>query len=56
MTVWCALSLHGVMEPYFFENEQGVSFTVTANRYVEMLQSFVRPELNIFPHVQEAWA
>jgi len=55
VTVWCAVSLHGIIGPYFFENEQGITVTVNADRYVEMLQSFVTPELRNFPHVQETW-
>jgi len=29
--------------------------TVTSDRYVEMLQSFVAPALNNFPQLHEAW-
>jgi len=29
--------------------------TVTPDRYVEMLQSFVAPALNSFPQLHEAW-
>ena len=34
VTIWCALLLHGIIAPYFFESEQKISITVTANRYV----------------------
>ena len=55
VTVWCAVSSHGVIGPYFFENEERITMTVTSNRYVEMLQSFVAPALNSFPQLHEAW-
>jgi len=50
LTVWCA-----VIGPYFFENEERITMTVTSDRYVEMLQSFVAPALNNFPQLHEAW-
>jgi len=52
--VWCAVSSHGVIGPYFFENEERITMTVTSDRYVEMLQSFVAPALNNFPQLHEA--
>ena len=55
MTVWCAVSSHGVIGPYFFENEERVTMTVTKDRYVEMPQSFVAPALNNFSQLHEAW-
>ena len=39
--------------PYFLKMIREVSVTVIANRYVEMLQSFVTPELNNFPQDQD---
>jgi len=54
VTVWCAVSSHGVIGPYFFENEERITMTVTSDRYVEMLQSFVAPALNNFPQLHEA--
>ena len=53
--VWGAASSHGVIGPYFPENEERITMTVTSDRYVEMLQSFVAPALNNFPQVHEAW-
>ena len=41
--------------PYFFENEERITMTVTSDRYVEMLQSFVAPALNNLPQLQKAW-
>jgi len=55
VTVWCAVSSHRVIGPYFFENEERITMTVTSDRYVDMLQSFVAPALNNFPHLHEAW-
>lgn len=55
VTVWCAISSHGIIGPYFFENEDGIATTVTSERYVEMLQSFVAPALDNFPQLHEAW-
>lgn len=45
VTVWCAISKFGVIGPYFFE-EDGHTVTVTAQRYVSMLEDFFEPELN----------
>jgi len=53
--VWCAVSSRGVIGPYFFENEERITMTVTSDRYVEMLQSFVAPALNNFPQLHKAW-
>lgn len=33
VTVWCALSSHGIIGPYFFENENEVAINVNAERY-----------------------
>jgi len=35
----------GVWGPYFFEKE-GVTVTVTSDRYCDMLQNFLRPEVD----------
>lgn len=45
VTVWCAIFEFGVWGPYFFE-EDGVTATVTSNRYCVMLENFLRPKLN----------
>lgn len=55
VTLWCAVSSHGIIGPHFFANEQGNTITVNSDRYVEMLRTFVTPELNNFQHVQEYW-
>jgi hypothetical protein len=45
VTVWCTLSSIGVIGPYFFE-EGGVTVTVNANRYYDMLEIFLRPKID----------
>lgn len=44
VTVWCCISKLGIVGPYFFE-EEGIAVTVTSARYEEMLNNFLRPEL-----------
>ena len=39
VTVWCALSMKGIIGPLFFE-ENGVTVTVTKERYVKVLDEF----------------
>lgn len=56
VTVWCAMSSHGIIGPYFFENENGFATTVTSDRYVAMLQTFVVQQLQRFPQIIDtAW-
>lgn len=55
VTVWYALSSHGVIGPYFFENYEGITVTVTSERFVAMLETFVTPALNNFPEFHEVW-
>ncbi|PSN41601.1 hypothetical protein C0J52_17604, partial [Blattella germanica] len=40
VTLWCAVSSHGIIGPHFFANEQGNTITVNSDRYVEMLRTF----------------
>lgn len=44
VTVWCAVGKVGVIGPYFFE-ENDAAVTVTADRYIAMLNTFFIPEL-----------
>uniref|UniRef100_UPI00358E390F alpha-actinin A-like n=1 Tax=Myxine glutinosa TaxID=7769 RepID=UPI00358E390F len=44
VTVWCAVADVGILGPYFFE-EGGVTVTVTSDRYIDMLENFLRPQL-----------
>ena len=47
VTVWCAISVHGVLGPYFFE-ENGRTVTVNGTRYLDMLQNSFYPDLSQF--------
>ena len=53
VTVWCAVGSFGVWGPYFFE-EGGVTVTVTADRYVDMLRNFLEPKLRELEH-SDVW-
>jgi hypothetical protein len=37
VTVWCALSRHGIIGPYFIEDRNGTAVTVNSARYREMV-------------------
>ena len=41
VTVWCGFWCRGIIGPFFFENEQGVSVTVNGDRYRTMLNKFL---------------
>ena len=43
-----AVAEFGIWGPYFFE-EDNVTVTVNSDRYCEMLETFLRPKLNM-PH------
>ncbi|CAK1590500.1 unnamed protein product [Parnassius mnemosyne] len=49
VTVWAAMSAHGIIGPYFLEDGRGRALTVTSQRYVAMIQDFFTPELQNFP-------
>lgn len=44
VTVWCAMTKFGIIGPYFFE-ENGVTVTVTSDRYIHMVNNFFIPDL-----------
>lgn len=44
VTVWCGVYVDGIIGPYFFE-EDGSTVTVNSARYIEMLNTFLRPQL-----------
>jgi len=46
LTVWCGIASFRVLDPYFFEDNEGVAVTVTPERYVAMLRNFCEPELH----------
>ena len=41
VTVWCGFWTRGIIEPFFFENEQRESVTVNGDRYRAMLNEFL---------------
>ena len=41
VTVRCGFCFRGIIEPFFFENEQGEAVTVNADRYRAMLNDFL---------------
>lgn len=43
VNVWCAISYHGIIGPYFFDN------TVNQHTYLDMLQNFVDERLDDLP-------
>jgi hypothetical protein len=45
VVVWCAMGMCEIIGPYFFEDGAGRVLTVNADRYVDMLQNFLVPEL-----------
>ena len=51
VTVCCAVSWHGVIGPYFFENAEGRTVAVNAKRYEVKLETFLRSEFH--PHQQD---
>ncbi|GFS55459.1 uncharacterized protein TNCV_1627261 [Trichonephila clavipes] len=54
LTVWCALWAGGIIDPYFFKNDEGHYVTVNGDRYRAMITNFFIPELNNHD-VQELW-
>ena len=54
VTVWCGIGPMGVWGPYFFE-EDGKNVSVTSDRYVKMLQDFVRPKHLELENVGRIW-
>lgn len=49
VTVWCGVGDVGIVGPYFFEDENGATVTVNGERYRNMLQTFLQPQLQNFP-------
>ncbi|KAJ4437439.1 hypothetical protein ANN_17583 [Periplaneta americana] len=45
VVVWCGVASFGIIGPYFFEDGEGRAVTVTSQRYINMLQTFLAPEL-----------
>ena len=54
MTVSCAVAEFGIWGPYFFE-EDNVTVTVNSDGYCEMLETFLRPKLNMLHDMDNVW-
>ena len=58
VTIWCAMSSHGVLGPYFIE-ENGVTVTVNGARYLDMLDTKFYPDFSDFafdnPELSTDW-
>ncbi|GFV39623.1 DUF4817 domain-containing protein [Trichonephila clavipes] len=54
LTVWCALWAGGIIDPYFFKNDEGHNVTVNGDRYRVLITNFFILELNN-RDVQELW-
>ncbi|PSN42498.1 hypothetical protein C0J52_09799 [Blattella germanica] len=56
VTVWCAIASFGIIGPYFFEDDNGRSVTVTSQRYVRMIEEFLSPQIANNPHInRDTW-
>lgn len=51
VTVWAAISVKGIIGPFFFEDATGKRTTVTSSRYIELLQNKFYPSISLFPGV-----
>ena len=45
VTVWCGFWYGGIIETFFFENEQGAAVTVNVELYRAMLNEFLFPKI-----------
>ncbi|GFV03513.1 RNase H domain-containing protein [Trichonephila clavipes] len=54
LTVWRALWAGGIIDPYYFKNDEGHNVTVNGDRYRAMITNFFTPDLNNHD-VQELW-
>ena len=56
VTVWCAIREFSVLGSYFFEDKDGSVVTITSARYIEMLENFLKPQLNeLAADVEDTW-
>ncbi|PNF14829.1 hypothetical protein B7P43_G06330 [Cryptotermes secundus] len=51
VTVWCAVSARRVIGPYFFEDIARNTVTVTSERYVTMLETFLAARIHSVPNI-----
>ena len=47
--MWCGFWFRGIIEPFFFENEQGVTATANDDRYRIMFNEF------LFTKIEDDW-
>ena len=45
VTVWCGISAANVLGPYFFENDDGTTSTITGEKYRSKIRNFMIPEI-----------
>ena len=50
-TVWCGVTSERVIGPYFFGDEEGVTVMVTAQRYQQMIENWLRPAIQDNPEI-----
>ncbi|CAH1114272.1 unnamed protein product [Psylliodes chrysocephalus] len=56
VTVWAAMSAHGIIGPFFLEDGNHRTVTVNSNHYRAMLKNFLEPELQNFAgYNQNTW-
>ena len=48
VTVWSAICSTGIIGPYFFEDENDETVTVTGVRYRHMIQNFLNTRIRFF--------
>ncbi|XP_076254287.1 uncharacterized protein LOC143192681 [Rhynchophorus ferrugineus] len=54
-TLWCGIDAGNIIAPYFFENDQGVAVTVTAERYQDIIQNFLVTEIVEEQGLEDMW-
>jgi hypothetical protein len=55
VTVWVAISAHGIIGPYFSEDEQGNRITIKQDNYREIVQRFAHDLQNRGFNMAETW-
>jgi hypothetical protein len=53
VTLWCSVWSRGVIEPYFFGDEDGQAITVISQPHTEMINEFLGPK---FPPNHNLWS
>ena len=55
VTVWCVIMCDRIIGPYFFENTECSTETVSGERYRHMLETFLRPVVIHLRNRHELW-